>query len=443
MGSDFISILFDAVKPQAISVMHEQISKENATLVAKSHSFLSSLDSLITKIDNTEKTKNNLQNAHKLLAQSARDLFNSVENPFVGTIDLQRMNEFKNNEHFTQYRKAIGELNYRTTEVLQKYYGKKGDKQRDKIDNYIQQATVLSTNYRNDILTFVTGEEYSEQIVFSVEGTVVAVTNISLAASTIFQADKASKKNSASKLGNKKLNDIIARINTDAVSEIMKDWKQLNNEDKEKKLEILNSKGLTVIDPNQLIQPYLGQINKIMESLNSVTSKDKNGKDFKIEGMPSYNVKRGPGGKYIITWDDWNKQGIIGNHGDLEEIYLSILMQSEGNKFLENIKNDFLEGFITATHVDAVPGLFTGDFDANGIEYSAKSHGASLAIIQQAQTLAHQIIGLGANNQNISNLIKKEMEKSKRDSSGSSGNVKARNKVIDFLKEEFQQLFAF
>lgn len=437
MGSDFISILFDAVEPQAISAMYEQISKENATLVAKSHSFLSSLDSLITQIDNTEKTKNNLQNAHKLLAQSARDLFNSVENPFVGTIDLQRMNEFKNNEHFTQYRKAIGELNYRTTEVLQKYYGKKGDKQRDKIDNYIQQATVLSTNYRNDILTFVTGEEYSEQIVFSVEGTVVAVTNISLAASTIFQADKASKKNSASKLGNKKLNDIIARINTDTVLEILQD------KDKDQMVKNLEAKGLTIIDPNQLIKPYLEQINKIMESLNSVTSKDKNGKDFKIEGMPSYNVKRGPGGKYIITWDDGNKQGIIGNHGDLEEIYLSILMQSKGNKFLKNIQNDFLEGFITATHVDAVPGLFTGDFDANGIEYSAKSHGASLAIIQQAQTLAHQIIGLGADNQHISNLIKTEMEKSKQDSSGSSGNIKARNKVIDFLKEEFQQLFAF
>lgn len=437
MGSDFISILFDAVEPQAISAMYEQISKENATLVAKSHSFLSSLDSLITQIDNTEKTKNNLQNAHKLLAQSARDLFNSVENPFVGTIDLQRMNEFKNNEHFTQYREAIGELNYRTTEVLQKYYGKKGDDQRNKIDNYIQQATVLSTNYRNDILTFVTGEEYSEQIVFSVEGTVIAVTNISLAASTIFQADKASKKNSASKLGNKKLNDIIARINTDTVLEILKD------ENKDQKLKNLKDRGLTIIDPNQLIEPYLEQINKIMESLNSVTLKDKNGKDFKIEGMPSYNVKRGPGGKYIITWDDWNKQGIIGNRGDLEEIYLSILIQSKENKFLKNIQDDFLEGFITATHVDAIPGLFTGDFDANGIEYSAKSHGASLAIIQQAQTLAHQIIGLGADNQNISNLIKKEMEKSKQDSSGSSGNVKARNKVIDFLKEEFQQLFAF
>lgn len=437
MGSDFISILFDAVEPQAISVMYEQISKENATLVAKSHSFLSSLDSLITQIDNTEKTKNNLQNAHKLLAQSARDLFNSVENPFVGTIDLQRMNEFKNNEHFTQYREAIGELNYRTTEVLQKYYGKKGDDQRNKIDNYIQQATVLSTNYRNDILTFVTGEEYSEQIVFSVEGTVIAVTNISLAASTIFQADKASKKNSASKLGNKKLNDIIARINTDTVLEILKD------ENKDQKLKNLKDRGLTIIDPNQLIEPYLEQINKIMESLNSVTLKDKNGKDFKIEGMPSYNVKRGPGGKYIITWDDWNKQGIIGNRGDLEEIYLSILIQSKENKFLKNIQDDFLEGFITATHVDAIPGLFTGDFDANGIEYSAKSHGASLAIIQQAQTLAHQIIGLGADNQNISNLIKKEMKKSKQDSSGSSGNVKARNKVIDFLKEEFQQLFAF
>lgn len=428
--SDFIGALFNAVEPAAIQAMCEEVSKDNASLMARSRSFLGELDSLLAAIDNTETTQSKLKNAHQLLAESVRDLFNSTGNPFVGTLDAQRRSEFKGVEEFTKYREAIGELNYRVNEVLNKHYGKKDSEERKLVNQYIQQATIVSTKYRNEVLQMITGEDYSEQIVFSVEGMVIAVVDINLAAEVIFNADKASTKSSLSKLNNKKLHDVIARVNTNAISDLIKSGE-------------LNKYGMKIIDPSELIpETYLKQIQNMMSSLNSVTKKD-GAKKFEIGGT-EYFVRRGSGGKYILNWSQGNqwKEGTVGNRGDLEEIYLSILLQSEGNKFLEKAKTDFIEGFITATQVDNVAGLFTGDFEADGTEYSAKSHGASLTIIQQAQTLAHQIIGLGSVDQNVSNLIKIELNKSKQASSG-SGEVKARNKVIEVVKEELQQLLAF
>jgi hypothetical protein len=91
-----------------------------------------------------------------------------------------------------------------------------------------------------------------------------------------------------SKLNNKKLNDVIARVNTNAISDLIESGE-------------LNKYGMKIIDPSELIpETYLKQIQSMMSSLNSVTKND-GAKKFEIGGT-EYFVRRGSGGKYILNW---------------------------------------------------------------------------------------------------------------------------------------------
>lgn len=421
-----LSGLIEAARQSTVDSLANIVVQDQERLVSYSQNYLSQINAIMAQLDTDnilmqQKTRTQLainqlyEQVNQIQDFQNLDLLNLSQKSLKefkksqGNIDVAQKQIYKEAiKRAKQMRQAIKNLNNASNAILNNYYK---NNEKDKVDQYLQQGMALSERYQSLVLKEL-NQNYSAETVFQIEGQVFMIVNVDIASKHLITSDIG-----ASSKGGK----IKGRFN------IQKSLLKVEEET------LRDQYGLMRLDDLVKSNSTAKQIMDIFLS----AKKGESPVTGTLENFGQYTISRGDNGKYIADWtyEGTQYQGIIGNEGDLSEIYLAALFNQT------DLKGNALGKFIQATKVDNISGALVGDFrrqiGSQIFEFSAKSNKASYTLIDQMQTMAYQIIGLNAAGVgNIKEIISAEYTKSANASSQGDG----RNIVIDVAKQKIINL---
>lgn len=444
--------LIAQAKEPAVSALTEVAQKNNQELIQCSQSYLTTINTYLNDIQKTyieEEKHRNISDNFDLLRDATEALYKqlpSIEN-YSDLLRLDKIISQKDiNTHRQNARKmgnydksqgkaykaakdkvkevqfAISQLNEASNKILENAKLKTTQENKKVIDVYIQQAMIASEQYQSQLYKHM-NDDVSGTIIFQCEGEIFQVINLEVAVGKLVYASEGSRGSGFKG----RFNSLPKGISDLSADELKSKW------------------GLEKIFTPSQGSSNQKQTYEIMKLFLQAT------KDVPISGnlydesqkdkiISQYKISRGQGGRYDIYFDDNNAEyyGVIGNRGDLSEIYMAAIM-SDIN--LNEKGNNPLESFILNTKVDSVSGALAGDFratkDGKITEYSAKSAGASYTLINQMIGIASSIVGMGRAGLEVE--ISQILSQSYDNQAKNSANGAGRNKVIEIAKKKVQQ----